>query len=327
MKEEDIRKRESLDKYLELIRQDVEDIFVDKSSFVRVRCPACSEEDYTIEFEKIGFKYVSCKTCDTLYANPRPTYDQLKWFYNQSKSTTYWINDFFKPVAEARRKNIFRPRAEYIVEKFGKKNHWLIGDVGAGFGLFLQELKALWPNNRYLAIELSEEQSEICRQGGLDVLCTPLEEVQGYDEQFDLLTAFELLEHLHEPSLFLNSIYRILKPGGLIQMTTLNAHGFDIQILWEKSKSVFPPHHLNFFNTDSICRLLDSCGFAVIELDTPGKLDLDIVAGAVKEEGVDVGRFVRMVVERASLSAKNELQAWIRGHQLSSHMRVLAKKQ
>ena len=67
-------------------------------------------------------------------------------------------------------------------------------------------------------------------------------------------------------------------------MTTLNGLGFDIQQLWEQSKSISPPHHLNFYNTKSISLLLESSGFEIVEIATPGKLDWDIVEGMIKDK-------------------------------------------
>ena len=60
-------------------------------------------------------------------------------------------------------------------------------------------------------------------------------------------------------------------------MTTLNGRGFDILLLWNKSKSIAPPLHLNFFNPGSIRILLEKIGFQILEISTPGKLDWDIV--------------------------------------------------
>src|SRR3989338_7273325 len=108
MKETDIRNQEALDKYLKLAIQDAETL-LDFSSFVTISCPACRNNNFNTEFEKSGFKYVTCKDCGTLFANPRPPLAMLKSFYCASASTNFWINKYFKPVAEARRKKLFRP--------------------------------------------------------------------------------------------------------------------------------------------------------------------------------------------------------------------------
>ena len=133
MKEEEIRQRSAFNRYLELVAEDVQLIFADKSCFVEIGCPACSGKNYHPQFDKLGFTYVLCADCGTLFVNPRPSAQLLVNFYTQSRSTSFWIHDFFQPVAEARRVKIFRPRAEYIKDTFPQILNGVIGDIGAGF--------------------------------------------------------------------------------------------------------------------------------------------------------------------------------------------------
>jgi 2-polyprenyl-3-methyl-5-hydroxy-6-metoxy-1,4-benzoquinol methylase/ribosomal protein S27E len=327
MKEDEIRKRSVFNRYLELVAEDVREIFTDRSIFTQIDCPACGGKNYQSQFDKTGFTYVLCQDCGTLFVNPRPPYELLMDFYTRSPSTSFWVNEFFKPVAEVRREKIFKPRAEYIQETYPQMSDGLIGDIGAGFGLFLEELGKLWPSARLVAIEPSPEMVAICSDKSLEVIPCAMEDVQGRDGQFDLLTSFELFEHLYYPDEFLKKAWQLLRPGGRLFLTTLNGEGFDIQILWEKSKSVAPPHHLNFFNPRSITRLIQANNFVVERVDTPGQLDWDILQGMFLEEGVDPGRFWRLVAEHASPDAKSSLQTWISENGLSSHMRILAKKE
>lgn len=325
MKEEDIRNREIFNRYLKLVEEDVKKIFSDPEQFIETACPACNGRNYEFQFTKIGFNYALCRDCGTLFVNPRPSFENLNEFYIKSESTAFWVNDFFKPVAEARREKIFKPRAEFVKDKFSSDPP-IVGDIGAGFGIFLEELAKLLPNSKMVAIEPSLDMVKICEKKGLEVISSALEEVEGRDGQFDLLTSFELFEHLYDPGKFLDKVWRLLVPGGYFFLTTLNGEGFDIQILWEKSKSIAPPQHLNFFNPGSIGRLLESKGFRVQELSTPGKLDWDIVEGMYKNEGVNLGRFWESIVKKAGSEAKDKLQNWIAESGLSSHMRILAEK-
>jgi SAM-dependent methyltransferase len=326
MKEEQIRKRGIFNKYLELANADAERLFATKSPFIAISCPACDSACCTFEFEKKGFKYVSCKNCGTLFATPRPPSGLLKNFYSKSSSTSFYVNEFFKPVAEKRREKIFAPKAEHINGIMGSRKGELIGDIGAGFGLFLEELKKIRADNRYVAIEPSAEMADICRAKGFEVKNMCLEDISGMTEAFGFLTAFELVEHLFDPVSFFRKVYTLLKPGGYFFLTTLNGEGFDVLLLWEKSKSVTPPHHLNFFNTGSIRHLSERVGFEVAEISTPGKLDWDIVEGMIKNEGIDLGRFWDLLAKKGSEESKRGLQDWILRNRLSSHMRALLRK-
>jgi hypothetical protein len=120
--------------------------------------------------------------------------------------------------------------------------------------------------------------------------------------------------------------FSLLRPGGYFLATTLSGEGFDIQVLWEKSRSVFPPHHLNFMNPDSLAGLCRRAGFEIEAAETPGVLDWQIVEGCAQRQEAPVGRFWETVARHGSAEAKQELQAWITKHRFSSHMRVVARK-
>jgi len=326
MKEDDIRKRDVFNKYLKLSAQDVAVFFKDKSSFVKSNhCLACQSKNIEMAFVKHDFQYDKCQNCGTFFVNPRPTMDMLGKFYADSPSTSFWVKEFFLPVAEVRRKKMFKPRAEFIADYFKNQSDLTIGDIGAGFGLLLEEYKKIRPQDRVIAIEPSIEMVEICQNKGIEVIPKTIETVEQ-QELFDVLVAFELFEHLFNPEFFLTKVFENLKSGGYFILTTLNGLGFDIQLLWKKSKSVSPPHHLNFFNPESTTILAESIGFKVIEKATPGKLDWDIIEGGLKHENINPGRFWETVSKHGSPTAKEELQNWIQKHNFSSHMRIILQK-
>lgn len=325
MKESEIRSRAAYDRYLEILARDVENL-LDPDTFVDVSCPVCAGESRRHEFNKGRFGIMTCERCGTVYASPRPRLEDLSAFYVDAPSTSYWVNEFFMPVLEARRVKVFRPRAEYVAQRLPELQGGAVVDVGAGLGLFLEELAKLWPSATTVAIEPSSEQVDICIQKGLDVIPCILEELPGGSGPFDLVTAFELFEHLYEPRDFLHRVSDILKPGGYFLMTTLSGWGFDIQVLWEHARAIMPPAHLNFPNPHAMQTILADVGLEPIEISTPGVLDWDIVEGATLVDGRDVGRFFRWLAENGTAEAKQDLQAWITRHGMSSHMRVLARK-
>ena len=188
--------------------------------------------------------------------------------------------------------------------------------------MFLEEMQNISKSKYLYAIEPSKEMAEICRNKGLRVIENPIESVSSQEYQFDLLTSFELLEHLFDPYSFILSVFSLLKPGGHFVLTTPNGLGFDIANLWEKSKTIFPPHHLNFFNPSSLHKLFSRAGFQEIEVTTPGKLDWEIVEKAVE----DAPRFFSYLSKYGSPDAKRELQSWITKYNFSSHMHVVARK-
>ncbi len=325
MKENEIRNSDTLEKYLEILKQDTDALF-DKKSFVNIACPACGSKSVNEDINVLGFQYSECADCRTIYVNPRPTLEDLGKFYSNSDATNYWVNSFFMPMAEARREKIFKPRAKEIADSFPALCHGKIGDIGAGFGLFLEELKKIWINADIIAIEPSEEMSEICKNKGITVISKMVENVDVQTEgNFDLLTSFELFEHLYDPKAFLNQVRNLLKKDGYLVFTTLNGDGFDIRLLWEKSKSFSPPQHLNFFNPNSIRIVLEECGFITEQITTPGRLDWDIVEGNYHKNHIELDRFWKLVAD-CDDKVKENLQQWISENGLSSHMRVVARR-
>ncbi|MBD3379370.1 MAG: methyltransferase domain-containing protein [Candidatus Omnitrophica bacterium] len=330
MREKDIRPEKIFREYLKLAELDARDFF---SGRVRndVPCPACGSAGER-EFTKTGFDYRLCGDCRTLYVSPRPEEEAFRRYYTEAPSTRFWAEKFYPETEPARRKSVFGPKALMVSEKTAKyaPGAEALVDIGAGYGTFLEEFAGGpgKPGMEVLAIEPSGPLSEACGKKGLKVIRKFTEELDRDDLGLSgkagaVFTSFELLEHVYTPREFLRSCSRMMREGDILIFTTLNANGFDIQLLWEKSKSVFPPHHLNFFNPRSVEILLEAAGLDLLEVTTPGKLDVDIVAnnlGAVKD------RFFRTFFETASPADRESLQSFLRENKLSSHMMAVAAK-
>lgn len=319
MKESEIRPKEILDRYLELSLSDAQKM--DRGAFVDVPCPACRSSSFLIKFHKNGFEYRQCNDCRSLYGSPRPDEKALQKFYEDGESSSYWAQVFFPAVAESRREKLFRPKAERIATLFGNRipPPQTICDVGAGYGIFLEELRRVFPQASFHAIEPGAKLAAVCRSRGFETLEATAEGSSLWQERFDLVISSEVIEHVFSPEAFLRSLFRLAKPGGRVLLTGLGYEGFDILILQEKSKSVFPPHHINFMSVQGFETLCRNVGFRSSEIWTPGQLDVDIVlnSGAAPE-------FLNRLAARTG--AVDELQSLLARHRLSSHIWVFASR-
>jgi SAM-dependent methyltransferase len=328
MKEADIRPADLFQKYLDLCAIDAVSYF-ETSERKHIDCPACNGSDIRHAFEKNGFGYVICNTCGTLYQSPRPVREAFDRFYKDSPSSQYWARTFFPTVAEARRKHLFRPKVEEIA-RLCSESHFkpeVIADIGAGFGIFLEEWRHHCPGTRLIAIEPNPDMSKICREKHLSVTACFAEEATELYEQIDLVIAFEVIEHVFDPLSFCNSLRKLMRTGGRVLLTGLTVDGFDIQVLWESSKNVSPPHHINFMSVAGFEHLMKRAGFSDVNIFTPGKLDVDIVRNSIdgKPEFKDQQRFIHHLLQKDSETQK-AFQKFLSDHQLSSHCWVWAQK-
>jgi SAM-dependent methyltransferase len=327
MKESDIRPEALLNRYLELSASDAERCFTDVLR-QPISCVGCGGSQATQEFEKNGFAYSSCPACGSLFQSPRPTMDAFEAFYRDSVSSRYWAEVFFPAVAEARRERIFKPRAERLSSLCAQKNVKVdkVIDVGAGYGILLDEWRGLHPNARLLAIEPSTVLANECRAKGLDVVEDIAENVTGYQDYADLVVCFEVLEHVYDPLAFVRTLVNLVRPGGYVFISTLGVDGFDIQVLWEKSNSIFPPHHINFLSVNGFKHLFERAGLEDVSVTTPGVLDVNIVQNAAKKDPaiLEDQRFIRNLF--ASDETAASFQEFLSENLLSSHTWVFGKK-
>jgi SAM-dependent methyltransferase len=329
MKEADIRPRHLFDAYLRLLEEDIETFFGDHAGFEEVRCPGCGASESRTALVKSGFTYRECPACASLWTSPRPPAARLAAFYQSGKAAEYWCTSFYRETAEARRAHIFRPRAALLQELLarpGAPRPDTVADIGAGYGLFLEETAALGTFRHVVGIEPNPGLARVCRDRGFRVLEKTVEDVQAGELAADAVTAFEVLEHVHDPQQFLCAVRRILAPGGWLVLTTLTASGFDIQTLWERSNAVTPPQHLNLLSVEGMRQLMTRAGLEIVELTTPGRLDVDIVANALaREPGLPLPRFVAYMLAQRDAATREQFQAFLQSALLSSHVRVIAR--
>ena len=122
---------------------------------------------------------------------------------------------------------------------------------------------------------------------------------------------------------FFKSVRKLMNKGDLLALTTLSSTGADILALWDKSKSVSPPHHINFFNPKSIVIFLKKNKFKILSISTPGELDLNILENEKKRIK---DRFWKTFVHLASEADKVKMQNLITSINFSSHMMLVCQK-
>ena len=328
MKESEIRPAYLLDTFLDLCTKDAVTYFSDGLR-EGIPCPACGSKNTENAFEKWGFGYACCQSCGTLYQTPRPPAENFQRFYQESPSSKYWANVFFPTVAEARRTLLFRPKVKEIIDLCESENYnpSVVADIGAGYGMLLEEWRVIKPDTRLIAIEPNPDMAGICRSKGLEVTECFAEEASSLRNEMDLIVALEVIEHVYDPLQFCSALHGLLKKGGRMLLTGLTVDGFDIQVLWDKAKGVSPPQHINFMSIQGFKALLERAGFRNVKVFTPGKLDVDIVKNTVAEqpEILENQRFLRYLLAKDDAVLK-AFQSFLKENSMSSHCWVWAEK-
>jgi 2-polyprenyl-3-methyl-5-hydroxy-6-metoxy-1,4-benzoquinol methylase len=309
--------------------RDIARLLERRGEFVRVSCPACGRDEADDVFVKFELQYVKCRECRTMYINPRPSPEVLRWYYETSENYVYWNKHVFPASEEARRAKILRPRAERL-KALCEREHVGRGtlvEVGAGFGTFCEEVKILGYFERVIAIEPTPDLAATCRRKGLEVIDKPVEEVTLESGAVDAIASFETIEHLFSPEVFLAACSNMLKDNGVLVLSCPNGEGFEVEVLGQASDSV-DVEHLNYFNPQSLPRLLERSGFTVLEVLTPGELDAERVRIKIEQGAFDLSSqpFLQRVIVDDWDRLGEPFQRFLSANMLSSHMWVMARK-
>lgn len=322
MKEEEIRPRKIFEEYLRLAALDADRYFGGVPR-LEIPCPACCEEG-KYSFSKHGFSYKECPVCRTLFVSPRPSADSFYRYYRESDSAQFFATTFYRETAEARREKLWRPKAVMINEKLRQygADKYAVVDIGGGYGIFAEEYGRI-TGIPVIVIEPGLELADTCRRKGFSVIESFLEKVTGdqLPEGPKAFVSFELFEHLHDAGIFLEHLHSLMNSGDIFIFTTLSGTGVDIQALWEDSKSI-SLQHLNLFNPKSIRLLIERAGMQLIDVSTPGKLDIDIL---YNNRSLIKDRFWKTFVDQTTESERQEWQDFIAQNGWSSHMSVVCR--
>jgi SAM-dependent methyltransferase len=329
MRERDIRPDAEFQEYLRLSAEDAADLLGRAGEFVEVVCPAC-EEDRAVEvFVKDGFHFRECAACGSIYASPRPTADLLHAFYADSRSSAFWAEVFWPAIADSRLEHVIRPRVAAILRhaRLSSLGEDLVAvDVGAGAGAFLAELREQSPSRiRVVAIEPGKSLAAQARARGLEVFEMSVEDPTAPQALGDLVTTFEVIEHVFNPLDFVRSIHRVTAESGLVLCTGLGGDGLDIRVLRERASAVSVPHHLNFLSVRGLRTLFERAGFVDVAVETPGQLDVELVAKGMAA-GVEIPDFLRVLLAERGSEVHAAFQRFLVDARLSSHTWVWATR-
>lgn len=207
------------------------------------------------------FQYRRCKSCGLVFLNPRPGVQEIGQFYDEE----YYGGgrQKFRDWIETLRLYFARRRASRMKRFFPGGGRAL--DVGCGQGTFLELLrKEGW---EVQGTERSPDSACRARLSGLPVSVGEVQRGQFPDHSLDLVTLWQVIEHLYDPAVLMRRIHPMLRNGGMVAISTPNIESLQARVFREKWFHLDPPRHLYLFSPQTLERLMNREGFRLVALN------------------------------------------------------------
>jgi 2-polyprenyl-3-methyl-5-hydroxy-6-metoxy-1,4-benzoquinol methylase len=231
-----------------------------------VACPICAARvPMSSHFKNGAGRIRKCSACSVGFVYPRLSGPKLLSQYSPS-----YFQEKYDSLQQSEYLNMqsWQNKIEMClgwVDRLRGAKTGLLLDVGCGKGWFLEAARERgW---QVQGVELCPEVAKrTMERVGTQVHIGSIFDVELPPETFDLVTMFDVIEHLEEPIEALRICYRILKPGGALALSTPNLRGLGCRLLGAKAFAVWPDEHIIYFGPASMKRALQLADFTDIEI-------------------------------------------------------------
>ena len=235
-----------------------------------VPCGLCGSRERELKFTDGPFSVVTCTACDLTYVTPRlvdhslieSVYDEGYWSSDAAKDRGYTDYRADAPLYL----RTYRKRLKVVRRHFDRPGKVL--DVGCAAGYFLSvmqeegwDVTGLEPSDA-IRPQAAERLGAEHVRGGL------LGEVDLPRGHYDLITFWDVIEHIPDTVAALRAAKELLAPGGKLLIETQNVASRAAKVLgpaWQHYKHA---EHIYHFHPGTLQRLMDAAGFEVLE-NTP----------------------------------------------------------
>ncbi len=234
------------------------------------KCYLCKNNTASKAFSKQGWNILHCNNCGLYSLDFKGSYfNFIKDYYNKlfftgSKKRAGYCN--YEGDHWAEKKNMLN----YLngIRRFNKKGTLL--DIGCATGIFLQEAEK--KKFDVYGLDVSSYAIKIAKKRfGGRVKKTSIEKSNFPKNHFDVITMFDVIEHLQDPRKVLLTTSNHLKKGGLLVINTGDVDSITAKIQGKSWHFFIPPQHFFYFSKKTLTNLLEQTGFRVIKIDRKGK--------------------------------------------------------
>lgn len=199
---------------------------------------------------------VKCAGCGMVFSQKIPSNEELTKIYtNYPRFTSL-------PPLTVKRYNELLDK----MEPFRRTNNLL--DLGCSNGLFLECAKQRGWN--VFGTEYAQESIDYCADRNIKVFKSDQMPDDFFKLSFDVVTSFEVIEHINNPNEDMALVNKVLRKGGAFYFTTPNFNSISRIILKEKWNVIDYPEHLSYYTPSSIHFLLNANGYKKNFLITTG---------------------------------------------------------
>ena len=222
-------------------------------------CTVCRAiVDGDVVFTEFGIDVMRCGECGHIMSTYKVSQHYDEYFDQPGRLETFWWDEAHRAMyGDFCRRLLPGGRGRLL-------------DVGAGLGYFVRSICRQSDWEAY-GCEISPGAVRYAKEalGVTNISCGTLEQLEYPPSSFDLVTLWDVIEHIPDPDTLLVHITRILKPNGSLFLHTPNA---PVQLLKARIKKGFKGEcaedhyleardHVNLYSAGGIARVLERCGF------------------------------------------------------------------
>ena len=220
------------------------------------QCLVCNSKKLKILNDYKDHHLSQCKKCGFVFAKKIPSVTELEEHYKG-----YGRKDYLSPITIKRYNELLD-----TFEKFRKTNKIL--DVGCGIGYFLEVAKDRgWD---VYGTEYTDEAIQICSSKGINMEKGILNPNNYESEEFDIITSFEVIEHINNPIDELTNFHMLLRKGGLVYVTTPNYNSLLRYRLKSNYNVICYPEHLSYYTPRTLKKVFTLVGFSTKKIQSTG---------------------------------------------------------
>jgi 2-polyprenyl-3-methyl-5-hydroxy-6-metoxy-1,4-benzoquinol methylase len=237
-----------------------------------MNCPVCNHSNVQIAIEsqdfsltQKAFSVLHCNHCSCRFTSPVPNQDEIGQYYkfngyiSHTDTKEGWMNRLYHFV----RTKTLADKTKWVQSLFtGHKGHLL--DIGAGTGAFAHAMQQKAWNVTGL------EPDAVTRDKAFEIHQLHLQSTDTIfdlpENEFEVITMWHVLEHVHTLKSYLNQCFKSLKYNGRLIIAVPNYTSFDAKYYKKYWAAYDLPRHLYHFSPKSMAILLNEMGFEIVSI-------------------------------------------------------------